>query len=971
MFHIKSLELVHWDYWQRIKNIPLDAKIITIAGQNGSGKTTLLDALRTLFGLDCSMGRTYKHYARHSGQQTAWLRAVVDNKNVGQQLSNRPFRSSGFFSDDEVTLFCHIQKNGGDWKRQYLMRPGCVQIEEVQQANDWLGVENYRKRLAHAGLSPAMAKVLALEQGETDKLCEYAPRQLLDLVFQVFGDKEVLDAYDEAKRHQHDTEMELQSFETELDASRTNLEGLRLRVANYQLWASLQREQGALQQEILPSLQYHEARESAARVSSNLRDVRAPTAALAAQLAGKRSALAAHASALSGARAQELAFEQEAQLLQDRLSGLNVKIKPLDSVIEQQVRLQKMAFVAGADVAAAVATLAQKEAEIAQHKQTRVRLAARIGADQATIAALEGANQGAALEPDHVRAMRRALNGASIAHAMLSDIVEVNDPQWQGAVEGVLGAYASVVLLTNTKDAGQAHQLAEQQRYRHFIVAGQVAVPSAESSVTSANDDSLLAVLRFSAPVPGWLIDQLARIRRVDSVAAGLSLGSAASQEWITPDAYHVERRGGRSLFVEPARYRFGQAGRAQRLSALQKALPTLEIEDDQLTLAISKLAREIGDWRSRIAGVDAAQELVARHGEFDDALQNAQPLKTERLAVGTRLGALQPLTKQATVARTQIDATWQGAKVELAGAEVHERVARERYQGQRAAQRIDLLLMRNTWRRLPLGWRSSARRTALVAQHKNAHQVDLRISALQADLARPDWEQDATVIDQQQRLGDQLHARQAETAERRYQNNRAIDATGNARGAYIERLRYTVKTYSRNIKELGQLAGIDVHADPVRLENDDVQLAQAGLHVRFKFDGKGAIGMNDGEASGGQQVMKSLILLIGLLKSESGSGGFVFIDEPFAHLDIRNIQLVGEFLKNTDAQYLMTTPLTHNTDVYDPSELTLITSKRKSGTPWAQPIFVLARRNIAAQAAQAVPEAVAVAKPEPEPEVQ
>ena len=135
------------------------------------------------------------------------------------------------------------------------------------------------------------------------------------------------------------------------------------------------------------------------------------------------------------------------------------------------------------------------------------------------------------------------------------------------------------------------------------------------------------------------------------------------------------------------------------------------------------------------------------------------------------------------------------------------------------------------------------------------------------------------------------------------------------------------------------------MHADPVRLENDDVQLAQAGLHVRFKFDGKDQIGMNDGEASGGQQVMKSLVLLIGLLKSEDGSGGFVFIDEPFAHLDIRNIQLVGEFLKNTDAQYLMTTPLTHNTDVYDPSELTLITSKKKKDTQWAQPIFVLQRR--------------------------
>jgi len=63
--------------------------------------------------------------------------------------------------------------------------------------------------------------------------------------------------------------------------------------------------------------------------------------------------------------------------------------------------------------------------------------------------------------------------------------------------------------------------------------------------------------------------------------------------------------------------------------------------------------------------------------------------------------------------------------------------------------------------------------------------------------------------------------------------------------------------------------------------------------------------------------------------------------EESNAHLDI---QLVGEFLKNTDAQYLMTTPLTHNTDVYDPSELTLITSKKKE-EKWAQPIFVLQRR--------------------------
>ncbi len=940
MFHIKSLELVHWDYWQRIKNIPLDAKIITIAGQNGSGKTTLLDALRTLFGLDCSMGRTYKHYARHSGQQSAWIRAVVDNKAVGKQLSNRPFRHSGFFADDEVTLFCQIQKNGGDWKRQYLMRPGNVDIEEVTEATDWLGVENYRKRLASAGLSPAMSKVLALEQGETDKLCEYAPRQLLDLVFQVFGDKEVLDAYDEAKRHQRDTETELKRFESELETSRINLEGLRLRVANYHQWSDLHKEKRELQEEVLPALEYHEAREKAATITRNLREARKPLLQADSILAEKRQQLAAQQRALTEAQKLETQLEQEGNELATRLTEVNRRLKPLESLVEQKERLHKLAADAGADIAEVAKQLDEKEAELAKQKGKREAVGAKIAAEMATVSALQG--KSAMPEPEAQRLMRRALRDEGIAHAMLSDIVEVTDPKWQGAVEGVLGGYASVVLLEKAKDAPSAYRLAEKERYRHFIVPDCVEAPVVK-------DDSLLSVVRFSGKAPGWLIDQLERIERVDSVDEGFK---TRADEWITPDAYHRERRGGRSLFVEPSRYRFGAAGKTQRLEAIQKLLPNLEAQEDALTLTISKLAAEIGALKGRIAGVDAAKELAARQAEFEEALRAIVPLKAERLEVGARLGELSTLTKNATVGRTRADTVWQNARMALSEAEAGMRLNGRRTIEQRSEHAKALLGLRRGWRHVPAAWKNGAWRGALVAKHQNAHQVNLRLSSLEHALAREDWEQDGTVIDQYGRLNDQLSGRQSETEERRYQNNRAIEATANARGAYIERLRYTIKTYSKNIKDLGELAGIDVQADPVRLENDDVQLAQAGLHVRFKFDGKDQIGMNDGEASGGQQVMKSLVLLIGLLKSEEGSGGFVFIDEPFAHLDIRNIQLVGEFLKNTDAQYLMTTPLTHNTDVYDPSELTLITSKKKKDVQWAQPIFVLQRRKEEAKAA-------------------
>ena len=129
MFHLQSLELLHWDYCQRL-SLPLDGAIITVAGPNGSGKTTLLDAMRTLLGLDCSGGRNYKTYARHANADSAWLRATVDNRPRNRQSSNRPFARCLLYSDT-VTLACRIDRNGGDWTRRYLMTEGDVSIEEL------------------------------------------------------------------------------------------------------------------------------------------------------------------------------------------------------------------------------------------------------------------------------------------------------------------------------------------------------------------------------------------------------------------------------------------------------------------------------------------------------------------------------------------------------------------------------------------------------------------------------------------------------------------------------------------------------------------------------------------------------------------------------------------------------------------------------------------------------------------------
>ncbi len=130
------------------------------------------------------------------------------------------------------------------------------------------------------------------------------------------------------------------------------------------------------------------------------------------------------------------------------------------------------------------------------------------------------------------------------------------------------------------------------------------------------------------------------------------------------------------------------------------------------------------------------------------------------------------------------------------------------------------------------------------------------------------------------------------------------------------------------------------------RLENDDAILNEAGIEIKWNFDGKGFISTDDGEASGGQQVIKSLILLVALMMNEGTKGGFIFIDEPFAHLDVFNIDKVAEFLLRTETQFIITSPNTHNTNIYRPAMLSIFTKKKTPSEPFAPPPMHIRRHN-------------------------
>ena len=930
MFHIKSLELVHWDYWQRF-TLPLDAQIVTIVGPNGSGKTTLLDALRTLFALKCSGKREYKRYVRRSNEAFAWLRAVVDNRRIDN-------RRHPFFPllNDEVTLACRIRKQGGEWQRQYLIVPGNATIETLESAGDWLGVIEYQRRMDSAGLTKAMAEVLSLEQGDTDKLCEYSPKVLLELVFQVFGDKQVLDAYLEAKGQQRETERELQEMSNHLEALDNRVETMTLKVNRYIEWRNLKQEQIRLQSEVLPRLQLLDLKESINGARSQIQGARRQLREKKAEQADLIAKIKCLEQSLAAARQREVASGVNLKSIGEISQVTRDAVTQTTALLSERARLAVLSQSRyGEDVVVMAEAVGRERQRLATVQNERAEIHRRMDAMTALTAAL---NSGRPAAPDDVREFCAALTDAKISHRMLIEIVEVTDPAWQVAVEALLAPYRQLVLLNHENDRARAWHIGEQLRYRHFVTAGKAGAASPQSG-------ALLEVVRFSGDTPEWLIPLLNRVQRVENTEAGAKL--PAVQDWVTQAGYHRERRGGRYIGVAAGDYHFGASGRKSRLAALAVEANALSAKDQNLQSEEEGLRLSIAQQQSRLDGMDAAQMLALRAEEFSHAEESIAAHRKSLQQAEDAVSAANREKDEAVEARHKIDRALDSTDDHRKRLEQETLALEPQLQNQRTENIKRIQRLRHDRLNMPPAWYVRDALLQLREQFASAEAVKLHLRQLETRLDTEAWETDENIIALRDKLRGDLQRMQADVSQRRTANERARNLTHEAREAYINRLRATIRRYGKNIKELGELAGIEVHCEAPHLENDDLVLAQAGLAVHFNFDQKGLTGLNDGEASGGQQVMKSLILLIGLMMDESQPGGFVFIDEPFAHLDIFNIDRVGSFLKATRSQYLITTPVTHNVNVYDPAELTLVTYKKRPQEAWAPPVAQVSRQKI------------------------
>jgi chromosome segregation ATPase len=923
MFEFKFFEAVHWDFWERIA-LPFDGQLLTVVGPNGSGKTTLLDGLRTLLGIDCSADRDYRRYVRRNNKPVAWLRAVVsNNKTPRGKYSFHPWFSS------EVTLVCRVKRKGGDWVKDYAVLEGNVSIEEIEAKVDknWHGLKEYRSLLERAGLGRAIRKVLTLEQGATDKLCTMKPRELLTLVFEAHGEQEILDKYQEAKNEQITIHQEIEGLKQDLGALELEVKLNQSKVESYNEWKRKKEHLEKLVCEDIPRLELLELSEQTETGRLTLKGLRRDFTKISHELKERRTHQENLNQHLSEAKVEWEHWEGEERNRRDQLNQTLNTVNGLKKILEEKARLEALQKqqAEGFDpdqVAVEKKTMEQGLAETnnrireleKEAREAQGRLTALIATRTKDL-------------PSTVKRMRENLVGKGVSHQLLSEVVDILLPEWQPVIEGLIAGDAFTVLLDRPQDKAIAWDIGEKERYRWLVTADRIERPFPRPG-------SLLEAVGFKAPAPSWIITRLDQTLRVEDANEGAALSSG--QNWVSRKGYYKESRGGRYVAVDLKRdYVFGEAAVLAEIEDLEGIVNRCRKDLRSLEGVINDFNGKISDCSLLLEGWDADANLKARMAEF---VQVGNDLPRMMTALSEDEARLQEAVKSESEAKNTYATFLKSSGIienQVKSKEKESREAKKKITDK--YENVVSLMKKYSETRLKFSpeERSDHVLQAIRAEHNSLQDAHASLRSIRNDLDSREWETDPQVVLITQKLKYDFEVKRGVVNQRREHHVRALTLTEQARGQYINVLYATLRSYVKNIRALGDMAGVEAIATLPRLENDDVSLAQAGLEIEFRFDQK-----ETDETSGGQKVIKSLVLLVGLMMDKDDqSGGFVFIDEPFAHLDVLNINLVSNFLRRSKAQYVLTTPNTHNIDVFKASDLTFVTRSWKAPAKWAPPV--------------------------------
>ncbi len=928
MFTFRAIEVMNWDYWSHIR-LPLDDRVVLVAGPNGSGKTTLLDAIRVLLNATrLSTSRKLPQYLRDD-TGVAVIKALVDNP--PGRAGRRPWSHLGRF-EEEVTLACVLERKQGKWERRYLVVGGDAPIETLKDLSGSLRPMEFSRELELAQVPRTLLKILALEQGETHKLARRTPEQLLEYVLEMQGDKAVLERYGDARMTFLSGQRDLEGFEQRVTMMRMHIDTLRRDAESYERFVELQNTEREVRDERLPAARFkaltdqrHTLTIERERAQNTLKEADGVLGGFHRESDGLVKGVEEIRAAIVEKKQAYQALLKEKEQLDSRYrdllrwnqeyedSGASAGMVDVHKLIDERERL--------------IAAEGGIRGELTQ-------LLGRIGKLRREREALsEGDSR--RRPPDWVQRMVRELRDQEVPHSLVADMIEITDDHWHIAVESILGRERFSILVERD-DTMRARKMAQRQRYRCYISE------YGPRTRPKPRPGSALGVVTFSDPrVPENVARMLNSVTLVETVEDGHDLGRGAIS--ITPDGYKQDTRGG--IFVGTQDLYCGSGAGEHRTHQIDGELGQMRSRRDELQRSLQPTNARLRTIDESLAAAKAQGRLLERLGDPDSLKTRLTEIGEQRRAASERLMALLGEVDEAN--NQLIDRERRISLLEYR----HREALLERDRARSSAATVDSRILRvdselaEVEPRVPKALRGAA---ALELLEPEVVLVE-RLNSLRRRVEGWTGTRDHRAVPLWQKGHAELVDHDRQLARRRHELDEQTEELGLARQAYVRVVEETIRRYRRNVLALGELCRVevDVHvpgADQLRAEGDAL-LGRAGLEVRVGFDGKRPVPVHDSRLSGGQSVVASLILLMALTMNEEGqTAGFFILDEPFAHLSIERIDEVARFLEVTQAQFLITTPTTHNLRVYNPAGLTL-NLRKKAGTSRFAPVPTFLRR--------------------------
>jgi chromosome segregation ATPase len=925
MFKILRLSFSNWDCWRPV-SVPLDEPIVMLAGPNGSGKTTFLDGIRIILNAPrLSTKRRRNKYMRDRRQMTV-VTALVTN--YAEDEGQRPFRCLNI-QEEEVTLACVLVPGNNGVESRYLVIPGDVSFQAVQAVyatNKYLGPGEYSDILFKAGVSRSLLSILAIEQGETNKLCERTPHELFSYVMQIKGQRQVFDRYQEAKDGYNRALSELEEQDKRLIVEQAALSKLERQKQEYDLFQERHKQVTQYRSQLMPLAEYKEALAEIKRLGPDLESGQARLAAFKTD----EEALKAHFSAeLEAKRTLGEAFEkaksQEKELDGNR-AGVASEGRSLDQAIGRLEGFKQIADnVPAEDMESLEADLEVADEALAQ---TRQELNGNEEQTRELLGVLASLQKGQVVYPPHVRDMRGVLSQADIQATLVAEALEVTEPKWQVAIESVVGG-DRFSWIVNSEHHVASMELARRNRYRHYM-----SEPSRENPPTARPGSALAALKVLDKRVPRWILDKLNDTALVGDVNEGkAALGRFNSA--ITPDGYKVDRRGGAFIGVRPGECFLGAMGVESRAKEGMERLAQLQEDSKELKQQIQIYNREVAERRAAISNQRKRLDWESMRPEYNEVSARREAWQNRLLEAEQALKSLRETMMKQAQALASADRDASLAENELA------RLARdiEQLRGQVANREPLLKAVQETLKRLEFQIPESVRSSENLKNVPMKEVVVLRINEMETELAHYGGCTDDAILVLYEKQAENVNAQETFVNRRMREVTEGSDELRACRVSYIRLVEQVLEEYRQNALGLAAKANIELHMELPKLSAEDDSIEKAGLFVQVAYDGKELRALADPDLSGGQKVIVSLLLLMALVDGETGHGpGFFILDEPFAHLSVERIDEVGEFLRNSKAQFILTTPTTHNHNVFNPAKLTITLFKKPHNETLAPP---------------------------------